>query len=178
MLKVVLKVIDHSSQRYDTCGDWQFIPPNQLLVTVSRLGDWRMEMLIALHELVECFTCEIEGVTQKVVDTFDKAWEGKDEPGDNPFSPYHSQHVFATELERRLAHRWGVDWDQYEKRINSLVWRSKDGKRGKNAKRQVESVGGERRNISKRGRERKAVSDGRNRASRGGKSKAMPDGRK
>ena len=160
MLKVNLRTIPHSSQRYDTVGDWQFIPPNELLITVSEMGDWRMEMLVALHELIECLTCQVDGVSQKAVDLFDMNFKGEGEPGEDPLCPYFYQHLLATDIERRLAYRWAVNWNHYDKVVNSLVWRPNDGERSKTTQGKTEEVNRQ----------------PRNRAPRRGKRKVMPDG--
>jgi hypothetical protein len=52
-MKVVMTVIPHQKQRYDTVGDWHFTSKGDLKITVSKLSDPRYETLIAVHELVE-----------------------------------------------------------------------------------------------------------------------------
>jgi hypothetical protein len=41
------------------------------------------------------------------------------EPGDDPSAPYHEQHVAATWFEKQLAIRLGVDWEAYNKEVES-----------------------------------------------------------
>ena len=126
-----IEVIPHKYQRYDTAGDWKItdLPVQQgpaFSVTVSAMSDWRYELLVGLHEMVEAALCKQRGVSGADVDRFDKAFEAKrlpgneDEPGDDPAAPYHREHVFATTLEKQMAAGLGVDWDAYNAEINSL----------------------------------------------------------
>ena len=134
--------IVHHAQRYETSGDWQTVGGNDFKVTVSELGDWRMEALIGLHELIEAVLCKNAGISQESVDEFDKEFEhARDsysgthpncftfrgtlenddaEPGDNVAAPYYKQHQLATGIERILAAELGVDWNDYEAAVNAL----------------------------------------------------------
>lgn len=97
-----------------------------LVIRVSQLSDWRLESLIAVHELVEVLLCKHEGITQESVDRFDKQFEAtraegkEDEPGDDPGAPYVKQHCTATGIERLLAAQLGVSWKDYEDELNRL----------------------------------------------------------
>jgi hypothetical protein len=121
-MNVNIKVIPHRRQRYDTCGDW-FYKNDTLFIRVSALGDWRMEMAVAVHELVECLICRFKGISQEVVDAFDQAYDGDGEPGDSYSAPYHHQHCIATGIERIVIAALGVSWKMYEARINALQFR-------------------------------------------------------
>jgi len=124
-VNVTIKVIDHSEQRYETCGDWQFTNDG-LLITVSRLGNFRQEMCVAVHELCEVLMCMHNGISQHDVDKFDIEYEENrkegdtSEPGDSPLAPYNRQHIVATVIERTLAHELDIDWMEYEETINKL----------------------------------------------------------
>lgn len=125
-MKIIIETIPHKSQRYDSCGDWFYDSDGTLHIKVSKLSDWRREMLIAAHELVEVLTCKQDGVGQEVVDKFDMDFEknrhpdNEDEPGDDPSAPYVTQHCLATGIERILAQQWGVNWKEYEQELNEL----------------------------------------------------------
>ena len=69
-MKVTIEVIPNNQQRYSTCGDWQWDGDN-LTISVSKMGDWRYEMLVAFHELAECLICRHRGIQQEQVDDFD-----------------------------------------------------------------------------------------------------------
>ena len=129
MLNIDVKTIPHKEQRYPTCGDW-FWRNGVLLIRVSKLDDWRYELLIAVHEIVEAYLCVKANISQADVDKFDIAYEHKreraitfivhGEPGDCSDSPYRLQHCAATGIERLLAALLLVDWSEYETAINSL----------------------------------------------------------
>lgn len=125
-MKIIIETIPYSHQRYTTVGDWYYDPDGTLRIKVSRLSDRRLEALIAIHELVEVLTCELDGITQQQVDDFDKLYELKREPGDESEpgdasnAPYRKQHCLATGIERILASVWGVDWLKYEDELCEL----------------------------------------------------------
>lgn len=144
-----INVVDHKTQKYDTCGDYfieitnqreislakslhhlEVTPIKKLNVRVSKLGDWRYEALIVIHELIEYFIVSHEGVQLETIDEFDRKFEsvrtlmpdmiGDQEPGDMTTAPYHQAHVFATNIERQIAIALNVDWDDYNEKVNGL----------------------------------------------------------
>lgn len=125
-MNVKIEVIPHDTHRYPTVGDWFYEPDGNLVIRVSKLSDWRREMLIAIHELAEVLLCKNDCVTQAEVDDFDKAFEAKrqpdndEEPGDDPHAPYVKQHCVATGIERIMAAQLGVCWKEYEEELNAL----------------------------------------------------------
>lgn len=124
-MNVKIEIIPHDQHRYPTVGDW-FFEGDDLLIRVSKLSDWKMEMLIAVHELFEVVLCKHDGVTQEATDQFDMEFEKKrspeneDEPGDEPNAPYVKQHCIATGVERILAAELGVSWKEYEEELGKL----------------------------------------------------------
>lgn len=134
-MNIWIYAIPHKLQRYDTVGDWWFAHNGDLRITVSALGDWRYELLIAFHELAEALLCKNRGITHTEVTAFDLLFEeeraaGKcaadAEAGDDPRAPYRREHAFATMVERLLAGELGVDWAEYENAIEGLL--ANDGK--------------------------------------------------
>jgi hypothetical protein len=125
MREVSIKVVPHGEQRYETVGDWT-IDGEKLTITVSDLGDWRYNMAVAVHELVEAILCEDAGVNQADVDRFDIDFERKrsegdmSEPGDDALAPYQNEHCFATAVERMLIAALNVAWSQYDKTVLSI----------------------------------------------------------
>jgi hypothetical protein len=123
--------IPHKAQRYNTVGDWQFIAgefdkildkniPN-LRIRISNLSDERYMYLVAIHEYIEAIICKYTGITEKDVDNWDINYSGKyNEPGDDPLCPYNLAHSFATVVEREIAKKIKVNWEEYEKEIESL----------------------------------------------------------
>lgn len=124
-MNVTIKIIPHAEQRYPTCGDW-FYDGDNLEIRVSKMSDWRYELLVVVHELVEVVLCEHAGVTQQVVDQFDMDYEknrppgDNSEPGDDPKAPYRYEHCIASGIERVLAAVLGVTWRDYEMEIDNL----------------------------------------------------------
>lgn len=125
-MNIIIKSIQHKEHRYPTIGDWFYHADGTLEIRVSKMSDWRYEFLVALHELIECFLCDNDGITQASVDKFDKQFEMRrkpnnhDEAGDSPIAPYRKQHCIATGVERIVAVCLRVCWSTYEKEIESL----------------------------------------------------------
>jgi len=125
-MNINIRTISHSAHRYPTVGDWWYEDNGDIEIRVSKMGNWKYECLVAVHELVEILICKHDGVTQKSVDRFDIAFERRrkkgnnEEPGDDPRAPYKFQHGIATGVERILAVLLGVCWKKYEEKIYSL----------------------------------------------------------
>lgn len=133
-MNVKIEIIPHTEQRYPTVGDWYFehscpgAPKEScdLVIRVSKLSDWRLEMLVAIHEMAEVVLCKDAEVSQESVDAFDIEYEkdrkegDNSEPGDSPLAPYRKQHCIATGIERILAAEMGVVWNQYEAELETL----------------------------------------------------------
>jgi hypothetical protein len=138
-LNVIITAVPHKTQRYDTCGDWYEAPAfweqmgatkdrsaGCLHVRVSAELPRKEQFLVAIHELIEAFLCEVAGVTEEQVDGFDFGYNlltpngGKGEPGDEFLAPYYHQHQIATAIERILAAEVQVNWLEYEQHIEEL----------------------------------------------------------
>jgi hypothetical protein len=135
-MNLTIKTIPHSEQLYPTVGNW-ITSRNKLEgIEVSDMGNPDYEILVAVHELIESYLCLKNKITQRVVDKFDKAYEKArakkiaapcgcyptdvSEPGNDHHAPYRVFHHFATGLEKSLADQLGVDWDAYDRKVNSL----------------------------------------------------------
>jgi len=128
-MNITMQVVKHEEQRYETVGDWIFLSPTQLNITVSDTGNWKYNFLVGLHEQIEAILCLEAGVNEEEVTKFDLMFEDEringlhsetDEPGDDPRAPYHKQHVFATLIEKETAAKLNVDWGNYEETIYAL----------------------------------------------------------
>jgi len=125
-MNVSILIIPHDKHRYETVGDWWWDADGNLQIRVSKMNNWRYEMLVAVHELVEVLLCKHSKVSEQSVTKFDIKFEAArkegntDEPGDDSKAPYRSQHGIATGVERILAALLGVDWTKYGAKINSL----------------------------------------------------------
>lgn len=117
-------------QRYDTVGDWRYRTTEYMLpyldITVSDMDNSDYEFLVAIHELVEAHLCRKRGIKEEDVTAFDEAFEklrkedNFDEPGNDVRAPYYKEHQFATMVEKLIALEIGVNWDEYDKTVNSL----------------------------------------------------------
>ena len=118
-MKIVIETVPHAEQRYNTIGDWQW-DGSTLNIKVSQMGDWRKEMLVGVHELVETLLCKKAGVTEEQVDAFDLAHPELHEPGDSTLAPYYKQHKIAIAVEDLLIKELGVDEDEYLRKMDWL----------------------------------------------------------
>lgn len=125
-MRVLIETIAHAQQRYPTVGDYVRDADGTLHIFVSDLGNWKYELLVALHELIEAGLCQEAGVTFAAIDAFDLAWPhpqtpaSAEEPGEDPAAPYHRQHRVASAIEQLMAERLNVDWTDYNRAINAL----------------------------------------------------------
>lgn len=126
-MHVTIETILHSDHRPEagkTIGDWVWSDDGEsLTLRVSRTGDWRQDMCIAYHELLEALECKYRGITAEQVDAFDGPWkehDGLEEPGDDPQAPYYDAHQHAMVAEYHIANCLGVHWPTYEKAVDAL----------------------------------------------------------
>ncbi len=122
-MKIIIETIPHDQQRIPgQVGDW-YLKDGALMIAVSKMGNWRYEMLVVHHELTEALLCMDRGITAEAVDAFCATIEERraagtvDESGHDKNSPSHREHMFAENLERMLALELGVDWAEYGKAI-------------------------------------------------------------
>jgi hypothetical protein len=126
-MKITIQTKPHKEILNNQVGDYQ-VKDGEIIITVADLGNKKMELLIAVHELVELFMLEDAGITIQQVEDFDAMYEKfrKDddvsENGDSPFCPYRRQHFAATNIERLLADYLKVDWMDYEDKIKKLKY--------------------------------------------------------
>lgn len=123
MMNISIVTIPHEAQRYDTVGDWQFDANGNLTISVSAMGDWRSEYLVARHEMDEALLCLHMGITQKQVDDFDMGWnehDGITQPGDDPAAPYYVQHRLAMAAEYGAMPGLEMEASAHEARIEAL----------------------------------------------------------
>lgn len=124
-MRYVIETIPHSSQRYDTVGDY-FNEDGTERIIVSDMGDEDYEFLVAIHELAEQYLTKRRGITEASITAFDEEFErnrkegNEDEPGDDPNAPYQNEHCLATSIERMMAAALGVKWKEYEDAVNAL----------------------------------------------------------
>jgi len=115
VLRIIIETIPHASQRYDTVGDYWVDPDGTWQVRISALPDWRAEMCIALHELIEKALCVKAGIRDVDIDEFDQEFLNLngEEPGDDPRAPYYRQHQVAVAMEHFIASQLDLSWREY-----------------------------------------------------------------
>jgi hypothetical protein len=125
-MRICIATIPNSEQRYPTAGDYWIDENGDWQIRVSQLGDWRFELLVAIHELCEMAMCHHDGIPESEITAFDIQYEkdreaGKhcdyEEPGDDFESPYGKQHCLATGIERIMCAVLDVEWSEYEESI-------------------------------------------------------------
>lgn len=133
--KIMIEIIPHASQRYNTVGDWKFKTVEDsedsetLEIKISNTQNSAANTLLIVHELVEALLCHARGIEGEDVDLFDMTWTPKQhysgamitEPGDDPQSPYHAAHQVASVIERILCERLYESWFNYERILNDLM---------------------------------------------------------
>lgn len=119
-MKIIIDVVPFHLMRYATAGDWITDGEGGMIIQVADLGDWRMNLLVALHELVEASLCDVRGIAEPDVRAFDEAHPDADDPGSLDDAPYHKEHVFAEAVEKWVSTELGVDWNDYEARVKAL----------------------------------------------------------
>lgn len=126
-MKIIIETIPHKQQRYETCGDWWVDSDGTIQIRISEMPP-DSAGAVAIHELVELFCCskgftitqnQLECLVAEV-DAFDKTYQGDDEPGDNPFAPYHVEHSIATAVERLICAHIKLPWGTHDKRVEGL----------------------------------------------------------
>lgn len=123
--------IPHKFQAYDTVGNYEWTESGVLVIFVSEMGNELYERLVFYHEFIEATMCQLNGIKEKEITDFDIMFEqervdglhqNNEEPGDDPRAPYRKWHIFATIAEKKLCQKMNLDWDKYDKTVNSLKW--------------------------------------------------------
>lgn len=123
MNRIVIEAVPKDAMREPYCkedqaGDWIFDTEGNLVIKVVGKDFAIPEtFLFALHELVEAYLCQREGISQEAVDEFDRefaSYEGQvrwghiEEPGDCKEAPYRTQHRRAMLAEHIMANFMGL----------------------------------------------------------------------
>lgn len=118
-LEFELRTIDYQLMRYKTCGDYWNTDDGVVHFRVARLGNWRYEALVAVHEISEFLLVRAAGIRIEDIDAWDMAHLDSAEPGAEKDAPYHAQHLAAEGIERIIAALLGVNWRSYEDAIEA-----------------------------------------------------------
>ncbi|MHB8483275.1 MAG: hypothetical protein ACYDBV_11180 [Nitrospiria bacterium] len=124
--RIIIDVIPHKLQRYNTCGDWIFDKKGNLHISVSDMGNDDYAFLVGIHEAVEAWLCRDRNIDERKITDFDLKYEALrkendfSEPGDDPQAPYCQEHLFATGIEKLLCSALNIKWAEYDKAVNDL----------------------------------------------------------
>ena len=122
--KIVMEVIPHAKQRYDTIGDYWEDEDGTLHIVTSDLGDDIFNAAVLKHEFEEYLLCRERGILEPDIMAFDLAVPDDspyaDDPGMDPTAPYHCEHIFATAGEMLFIGQAKKNWDRYCKRMATL----------------------------------------------------------
>lgn len=120
--KITCQAIPHKEQDYDTIGDYKETDDGWLFTVSQMRAD--SEFLVFVHELVEWYLVLKKGISNKDIVAFDKKFKKEqveglhpdiDEPGNSPDCPYKDEHFFAANIERILADKLGLDWEEHDR---------------------------------------------------------------
>lgn len=126
-MRIIIETIDHDLQEYSTVGNYWTEENGDWHIVVSKMGDWRKEFLVAIHELSEMALCKERGITDGEITAFDVEFEDRrkpgdlSEPGDSREAPYSNEHCAATAVERMMCAALSLPWQDYENTIFRLL---------------------------------------------------------
>ena len=89
-------------------------------VWVSETGNEDYNFLIGIHELVEFYLCQREGISEQSVTEWDTAHLDAEDPGSDPKAPYYKQHRVALLVEDVLMRFMKINKKKYEKRLDEV----------------------------------------------------------
>lgn len=104
---ITIDFIPEDQMRYHTLGDWLFDGFGNLHIKVVDTKDIKVDLPIAIHELIEAVLCKINRISQFDVDMWDLSYDEidvlnmnkPDEPGEHPEAPYFKEHRIACNVE-------------------------------------------------------------------------------
>ena len=122
MIKEVhIKIVPQSKIRNHDCGDYWF-DDNVLQIRVVELPEYSHSMLIAIHELVEAFMTDYQGIKEEDINKFDADFylekvcgshAEEDEPGFDNRACYRDHHTLCTAIEMMICSFLKISWKDY-----------------------------------------------------------------
>ncbi|RPI19702.1 MAG: hypothetical protein EHM58_00420 [Ignavibacteriae bacterium] len=86
-------------------------------IQIQELNNDDYEFLLAIHCLIENKLIEKRKIKITDIEDFEKSYYSnskisgsQDDPGDEPDSPYHKEHIFATYIEMLIAKELNLSW--------------------------------------------------------------------
>jgi hypothetical protein len=101
-------------------GDYFTDSYGVLQFEIAKTGNLFYDCAILIHEMAEWMAWRSHGGTEGVMDGFDFAHTELYEPGEDPRCPYHKEHMFAEDVERRVVKACGIKWKDYSRAIDKV----------------------------------------------------------
>ena len=126
-MRYVIATRKKESMRYPTAGDYYTVS-GTIFIDVCKQKKEEYDLLIAFHELIEEFLTRKRGIRETDIMAYDKMFEEERdrgihdefaEPGEDERAQYFKEHAFAAKLERQLCEDLGLDWETYNKELES-----------------------------------------------------------
>ena len=124
-MKIVIDFLNSEQMRYSTCGDYFYDKEGVKHFQIIDTGNEYYNTLILLHEMTEEIISKNQGIIEQDILAHD-IWHEKEfnegrteiyEPGEHPLSPYADSHFFAETIERLIANKLKIDWNEYDKSL-------------------------------------------------------------
>ena len=118
-MKIIIVTKPADELKNPTTGDYWRDTDGTANVAVQELGDEDYEFLIGIHSLIEGKLIEHNKINIQKIAYFNEEFKLKrgdspripgDDPGDDPLSPYHREHIFATFIEMQIAKEFNISW--------------------------------------------------------------------
>lgn len=121
MIKEVhIKLVPKSKIRNSDVGDYWF--ENEVLqIRVVELPEYSHSILIAIHELVEAFMTDYQGIKEPEINSFDALFDEErkqglhkgEEPGFDNRAVYRDHHTLCTAIEMMICSFLKISWKDY-----------------------------------------------------------------
>jgi hypothetical protein len=128
-MDLTIDFIPHKDHQFTTIGHW-FEDADGLHIQISRELNWKFQVAVLFHELIEVFMCEAQGVKTPECDVFDALFESEYERGVWPKSveagmdkrcPYRKGHIWGRRFERLVIFLLGASWREYGDACDELL---------------------------------------------------------
>jgi len=113
--------VDKKLIRNNDLGDYVNWKDGTEYFEIKKMDNEDYQKLIFLHEFVEKWLTEHDGIAEETINRFDAEHMDCDNPGELPDSPYLEQHLFAESIERIMCSKLGIDWKTYDDYVISLL---------------------------------------------------------
>jgi len=92
------------------------------MIRVADTGNWKYNILVAIHELIESGSLSRLWRNRKAGRPLRPCAPDEEDPGTHPKAPYRIQHLTAMGVEMILAACMGVNWRVYEDALDAIYY--------------------------------------------------------